>query len=90
MQKKAGPSSGIKCFMCGEIGHRQAECKQARKKVMFAETDECNEGKDALVDSDPVFDAEAVDEELMISDVGTDLVVRRSCLTPKAVDDDWL
>ena len=57
---------------------------------MFAETDDCDEGEDALVDGDPVFDTEAVNEELMTSDVGTALVVRRSCLTPKVVDDDWL
>ena len=83
-------SSGVKCFACGEIGHRQAECKRAGKKVMFAEMDEYDEGEDALVDGDPIFDTEAVDEELVIGDVGTALVVRRSRLTPKAVNDDWL
>ena len=48
------------------------------------------EGEDALVEGDPIFDTEAVDEELVTGDVGTALVVRRSCLTLKAVDDDWL
>ena len=88
--KRASPSSGIKCFACGELGYRQAECKWARKKVMFAETYECDEGEDALVDGDPIFDTEAVNKKLVTGDVGTALVVRRSCLTSKAVDDDWL
>ncbi|KAL5799431.1 hypothetical protein ACOSQ4_032315 [Xanthoceras sorbifolium] len=40
-------SSGLRCFSCGEVGHRQSECKKFGKKVMFAET---NEGEDGDTD----------------------------------------
>ncbi|XP_031387122.1 uncharacterized protein LOC116200417 [Punica granatum] len=33
---------------------------------------------------------EVVDEEVVTGDIGTTLVVRHSCLTPKIVDDNWL
>ena len=57
---------------------------------MFAKTNECDEDEDAVVDGDPIFYPDAVDEELVTGDVGTALVVRRSYLTLRAVDDDWL
>nr|GEV36450.1 hypothetical protein [Tanacetum cinerariifolium] len=42
--------------------------------------------EEALVfDDDPQYD-----EEVVTRDVGVNLVVRRSCVTPKAVGDDWL
>nr|GEX40567.1 putative reverse transcriptase domain-containing protein [Tanacetum cinerariifolium] len=34
---KATDSSGLKCFSCGEPGHRQSECKKARKRHLFAD-----------------------------------------------------
>ncbi|GJU98403.1 reverse transcriptase domain-containing protein [Tanacetum coccineum] len=30
-------SSGLKCFNCGEPGHRQSECKKARKRHLFVD-----------------------------------------------------
>nr|GEZ45907.1 hypothetical protein [Tanacetum cinerariifolium] len=38
----------------------------------------------------PVFDDDQYEEELVSGDVGVNLMVRHSCLTPKAVGDDWL
>nr|GEV02680.1 hypothetical protein [Tanacetum cinerariifolium] len=38
----------------------------------------------------PVFDDDQYKEEVMTGDVGVNLMVRRSCLTPQAVGDDWL
>ncbi|GJS02583.1 putative reverse transcriptase domain-containing protein [Tanacetum coccineum] len=37
-----------------------------------------------------VFDDAQYEEEIMSGDVGENLMVRRFCLTPKAVGDDWL
>ncbi|GJT42179.1 putative reverse transcriptase domain-containing protein [Tanacetum coccineum] len=54
--------SGLKCFNCGEPGHRLCL----------------------------VFDDDQYEEEIVSGDVGVNLMVRRSCLTPKAVGDDWL
>ncbi|GJW39249.1 putative reverse transcriptase domain-containing protein [Tanacetum coccineum] len=55
-------SSCLKCFNCGEPGHRQSECKKDGKRHLF----------------------------ILSGDVGVNLMVRNSCLTPKAVSDDWL
>ncbi|GKA96406.1 putative reverse transcriptase domain-containing protein [Tanacetum coccineum] len=33
---RASGSSGLKCFNCGEPGHRQSECKKADKRHLFA------------------------------------------------------
>ncbi|GKB75352.1 putative nucleotidyltransferase, ribonuclease H, partial [Tanacetum coccineum] len=34
---RASGSSGLKCFNCGEPGHRQSECKKAGKRHLFAD-----------------------------------------------------
>ncbi|XP_031387148.1 uncharacterized protein LOC116200441 [Punica granatum] len=84
-----GPSSsGAKCFKCGEPGHRQSECKKGEKRAMFIE----KEFSDDVVyvaggDREVEFDEE---EEIVTRDGVPNLVVRRSCMTPRAVDEDWL
>ncbi|KAK1414879.1 hypothetical protein QVD17_30640 [Tagetes erecta] len=93
----AGPSyrgtgGGFKCFNCGETGHRKSECKKAGKRTMFGEPDE-SEGEHQYEDYDgtPVFDEEVeYEEEFVVGDVGVNLVVRRSCYTPKMDGDGWL
>ena len=84
-------SSGMKCFGCGEPSYRQSECKKtAVKKALFIETDDYDEDE-VEIEGEVVYDEEAVDEVHLEGDVGTVLVVRRACLTPKVVDeDDWL
>ncbi|GJW29150.1 hypothetical protein Tco_0046025 [Tanacetum coccineum] len=37
-----------------------------------------------------VFDDDQYEEEVVTGDVGVNLIVRRSCLTPQAVGHDWL
>ncbi|GJQ98546.1 putative nucleotidyltransferase, ribonuclease H [Tanacetum coccineum] len=84
-------SSGLKCFNCGEPGHRQSECKKAGKRQLFVDEEWEDNG---LADNDyeehPVFDDEPYEEEVVSGDVGVNLMIKRSCLTPKAVGDDWL
>ncbi|GJS89136.1 putative nucleotidyltransferase, ribonuclease H [Tanacetum coccineum] len=88
---KGVESSGLKCFNCGEPGHRQSECKKAGKRHLFANEEWEDNG---LADNDyeepPVFDDEQYEEEIVSGDVGMNLMIRRSCLTLKAVGDDWL
>nr|GEU54072.1 putative reverse transcriptase domain-containing protein [Tanacetum cinerariifolium] len=82
------PEGGLKCF---KPGHRQSECKKARKRTLFAELEEWED--DGVADNDYealVFDDDQDEEEIVSGDVGVNLMVRRSCLTPKAVGDDWL
>ncbi|GJU23735.1 reverse transcriptase domain-containing protein [Tanacetum coccineum] len=84
-------SSGLKCFNCGEPGHRQSECKKAEKRHLFADEEWEDEGvTDDEYEEPPVFDDDQYEEEIVSGDVGVNLMVRRSCLTPKAAGDDWL
>ena len=83
-----GATGGLKCFACGEPGHRQADCKKNGKRVLFTGDDD----EDVELRNNPVYDEEEQEyaEELVEGDVGLNLVVRRSCLTPRAPEDDWL
>ncbi|XP_076931934.1 uncharacterized protein LOC143597275 [Bidens hawaiensis] len=82
---KVASSSGVKCFKCGETGHRQVNCKQAGKRHLFVESDDEEYEKALEYDEEPEYE-----EEVVTGDVGVNLVVRRSCYTPKADGDDWL
>ena len=82
-------SSSVKCFGCGETDHRQADCKKHGKKTLFVDPEEYEE-EDAYVGEEPVFDdVGKEDVEVLEGDVGPALVVRRTCLTPRANDDKW-
>nr|KAJ0227009.1 hypothetical protein LSAT_V11C100042370 [Lactuca sativa] len=85
-------SSSLKCFSCGETGHRQSECKKVGKRHLFAEQDDWQNDDAGENYKDPyVYDEEhQCEEEVVTGDVGVNLVVRRSCFTPKVVGDDWL
>ncbi|GJS16820.1 putative nucleotidyltransferase, ribonuclease H [Tanacetum coccineum] len=51
---------------------------------------EDNGAVDDEYEEPPVFDDDQFEEEIVSGDVRENLMVRRSCLTPKAVGDDWL
>ena len=73
------------CFGCGETRHRLAKCK----KALFVEVDDYDDTK-LDIKGKPVYDEEAVDEVLLEGDMGTALVVRYSCFTPKSTEaDNW-
>ncbi|PKI71339.1 hypothetical protein CRG98_008339 [Punica granatum] len=84
-----GPSSsGAKCFKCGEHGHRQSECRKGEKRAMFIEEDQFDDAVfEAGGDGEPKFDEE---EEIVTGDGVPNLVVMRSCMTPRAADENWL
>ncbi|GKB02407.1 putative nucleotidyltransferase, ribonuclease H [Tanacetum coccineum] len=84
-------SSGLKCFNCGEPGHLQSECKKVGKKHLFADPEGDDDAAYEEYEEAPVYNEELKCEEEYVSrDVGVNLVVWRSCLTPKADGDDWL
>ncbi|GKE07091.1 putative reverse transcriptase domain-containing protein, partial [Tanacetum coccineum] len=58
-------SSGLKCFNCGEPGHRQSECKKAGKRHLFVDDEwEDNGLADNDYEESPVFDDEPYEEEI--------------------------
>ncbi|GKB02204.1 putative reverse transcriptase domain-containing protein, partial [Tanacetum coccineum] len=88
---RASGSSGLKCFNCGEPGHRQSECKKTGKRHLFVDPEGDDDAAYKEYKEAPVYDEEPeYEEEYVSGDVGVSLVVRRSCLTPKADGDDWL
>ncbi|XP_022019723.1 uncharacterized protein LOC110919773 [Helianthus annuus] len=63
-------------------------CKKAGKRHLFAESEDEQYEE---YENNPVYDEETeYEEEVVTGDVGVNLVVRRSCYTPKADGDDWL
>ena len=83
-------TSGIKCFGCGETGHRQADWKKQGKKTLFVDPEDYEE-EHAYLGEESVFDGtEEGDEEILEGDTGLALVVRHMCLTPRANEDEWL
>ena len=71
------PAGGIRCFGCGEVRHRQSECKKtAGKKNLFHNLDDYVED-DIEIEGELMYDEEHRVEELLLEgDVGTALVVR--------------
>ncbi|GJU50115.1 hypothetical protein Tco_1219670 [Tanacetum coccineum] len=70
----------------------KSECKKVGKRHLSADLEEWED--DGVADDnyeEPlVFGDDQYKEEIMRGDVGVNLMVRRSFLTPKAVRDDWL
>ncbi|GKE10335.1 putative nucleotidyltransferase, ribonuclease H, partial [Tanacetum coccineum] len=88
---RASGSSGLKCFNCGEPGHRQSECKKAGKRHLFADSEGDDDVAYEEYEESPVYDEEPeCEEEYVSGDLGVNLVVRCSCLTPTDDGDDWL
>ncbi|EEF36130.1 conserved hypothetical protein [Ricinus communis] len=61
-------SSPIKCFGCGEIGHRQFEYKKAKNRVLFTDIDDSYE-EDVVITSQPIFDGEEVVDEEAVEEI---------------------
>ncbi|PKI56656.1 hypothetical protein CRG98_022944, partial [Punica granatum] len=81
--------NGVRCFGCGEVCHRQSKYKKAAGKKSFFVDMEKGDEEDVEEFEDPILNCEEViDEEVLIGDTGTALVVRRSCLTPMVADDN--
>lgn len=69
--------SVFRCYGCGEAGHRQSSCPNRNRRGLL--TDEVNP------DSEPIYDEEIDEqEEELLPDSGQILVVRLTCLAPRA------
>ncbi|KAH9663456.1 Endonuclease [Citrus sinensis] len=95
--KTQSSGSGLRCFNCGENGHRMTECKKGGKygKGLFVgieESEDYQEEETEEFDVEPTFDssgsAQSVEEH---GDSGPMLIVNRAFFTPKGQDKDkWL
>ncbi|KAH9686841.1 hypothetical protein KPL70_014533 [Citrus sinensis] len=95
--KTQSSGSGLRCFNCGENGHRMTECKKGGKygKGLFVGTEESEDYQEEETEEfaiEPTFDssgsAQSVEEH---SDSGPMLIVNRAFFTPKGQDNDkWL
>ncbi|GKA51522.1 putative reverse transcriptase domain-containing protein [Tanacetum coccineum] len=72
-------------------GNTGSTCKKAGKRHLFADPEGDNDAAYEEYEEALVYDEEPeCEEEYVSGDVGVNLVVMRSCLTPKADGDDWL
>jgi hypothetical protein len=88
---KTFTNSNIRCFKCGETGHRFAECgKAAVKKNLFI-NDDGTVGAELEDDSEEVLVEDVIEEEdHVMGDDGPLLVARRVFLIPRGADEDWV
>ena len=77
----------LRCFTCGEQGHRQTACPNATKRGLL--TDEVKWDYDGLDQENDAL--EDIIEDHNEGDQGTVLMLRRICLAPMRQDDQpWL
>ena len=74
---KTKVNNSIKCFNCQEFGHKSNECLKPKKRAMIAEVE------DDVADAECSNSLPIEEEEELSGDEGCNLMVRRSCLTPK-------
>ncbi|XP_013751647.1 uncharacterized protein LOC106454008 [Brassica napus] len=81
--RQARPSS-LRCFSCGEIGHRQANCPTRNRRGLLLDT--AGNDVEVIYDEEPV---ETPDEmEMLTADTRTALMLRRVCLAPRVPDEN--
>ncbi|XP_062145847.1 uncharacterized protein LOC133853838 [Alnus glutinosa] len=90
-QGNGNTNPNIKCYRCGEQGHRASECRKPasqKGKNLLLEEDMVDYTYEET--GDPLYDEDG-DEEVLYGDGQETLVIRKSLLTPKGDSgDDWL
>ncbi|KAG7558942.1 Retrotransposon gag domain [Arabidopsis thaliana x Arabidopsis arenosa] len=72
-------SGTLRCFSCGELGHRQSACPTRNRRGLLLD----NTGRDVEV----IYDEDDTDDVLveeLEADSGPLLMLRRSCLAPRS------
>ena len=74
---KAKVNDSFKCYNCQEVGHKSNECPKPKKRTMIAEVEgeDVGEGYSSPVEED--------EQDIASGNEGCNLMMRRSCLTPK-------
>ncbi|XP_033148793.1 uncharacterized protein LOC117134443 [Brassica rapa] len=79
--------NALRCYTCGELGHRQTACPNANRRGLLAEETKWDEEHDE--DDDEVI--EEILDDHNTGDKGTLLMLRRICLAPiRHNDQPWL
>lgn len=79
--------NALRCYTCGEPGHRQTACpNQPRRGLLADERDQEYESNDS---GDDNADHESIIHHTK-GDEGTSLVLHHVCLTPQQKEDHWL
>ena len=88
---KRSTRNALRCYSCGEPGHRQTACPKQQKRTLLLEE---NIGKkDDVYDSTEECEGAHEDsdgEQYTYGDHGIALVSRRSCMAPPSRTDNWL
>uniref|UniRef100_A0A0D3E466 CCHC-type domain-containing protein n=1 Tax=Brassica oleracea var. oleracea TaxID=109376 RepID=A0A0D3E466_BRAOL len=82
--KKVTRTSSLRCFACGEIGHRQANCPKRNRRGLLLDA----AGNDVEVIYDEEITETLEETEDLVADTGPCLMMRRVCLAPRHIDDN--
>ncbi|XP_024013903.1 uncharacterized protein LOC112087982 [Eutrema salsugineum] len=81
--------NALRCYSCGEQGHRQKACPHQPRRGLIAD--------DAIDDREPVYDShddgDSTVEDRVVrtqGDTSKMLVLHRTCITPRRQDMQWL
>ena len=75
--------SSLRCFTCGEIGHRQSNCPKRNHRGLLIDAT----GNDIEVVYDEEVTETIEETEDLVADHGLCLMVRRVCLAPRHTDE---
>ncbi|XP_077249604.1 uncharacterized protein LOC143889310 [Tasmannia lanceolata] len=77
-------TTGMRCYSCGEIGHRASNCRKRQAgKALLVENESDDLGEEET-DIDPKDDESNLeDEQVLNADTGEFLMMRKKFLTPK-------
>lgn len=73
----------VKCYSCGEQGHRIANCPNQGRRGLYTHDD-------PVFDEDGNKELEENNEEQVLGDTGPLLVIRRNFFTPQSLEESWL
>jgi len=76
--------SSLRCFACGEIGHRQSNCPKRNRRGLLLDAI----GNDVEVIYDEEVTETIAETEDLVADHGPCLMVRRVCLAPHHTDEN--